>query len=319
MPLPVKDVLDIVAENIRKTGMPVQIPKETVFKWAEGLGMQKGSETVLFTGALYQLTPFITSVVEKLESVEKSKMASVLMKVTKEMGSLTKLIVRPPKEEMEKQYEVLTRIVMLLRRSGNDVGYLYDDDMYSGVLLYDMGLDDEFQEHAKKVFRRFRELGVKNLITVDPHTTHVMRDVYKEFLPNYDLTVKNYLEVLATSEMSPTNTLSEKITIHDPCLYARYSKIIEQPRKLLRDGGINIVEPDRTKELTFCCGGPIESIAPSLAKQISRMRMDELCSKCNNILVMCPICYTNLSRVKPDGVTVEDVSSYLYSIYGGKK
>ncbi|MCS7126199.1 MAG: (Fe-S)-binding protein [Aigarchaeota archaeon] len=313
---PIKEILRIIVENVIRVGMPIPVSRRVVFKWAEGLGLKKNSETILFTGTLYQLVPYITSIVGRLESIEKSKLSSLLMSFgAKLSGIADRLLVRTPRGEIERQYEVLRRIVALLKKTDTRFGYLYEDDMYSGALLYDMGLDNYFREHAEKVYDRLKDLGVETLITVDPHTTYIMKEVYREVLPRYSLKVKNYLEVLSSSDLTPYRIIRKDVTIHDPCYYARYLKIVEEPRKLLRSGGINIIEANRVRELTFCCGGPIESISPTLSRSVALMRMDELSTSCKNIVVMCPICYANLSRVKAVDTNVDDISNYLYSIY----
>ncbi len=35
------------------------------------------------------------------------------------------------------------------------------------------------------------------MITIDPHTTNMLRSVYPKLLPGYDVEIKTYLEVLA--------------------------------------------------------------------------------------------------------------------------
>jgi len=319
MPLPVGYVIKMIANNDKKYGMPVPIPKKNIYKWAEGLGLPKGGNTVLLTGLLYQLTPYINASVKNLESMEEGKYPSsiskLVLKRTGIVAAISKLVLRPPKEELEEQYEVLREIAMLLKKAGIQFGYLYEDDMYSGALLYDMGLDDDFKEHAAMVYNKLKSLGVKTLITIDPHTTYVMKEAYKEIIPAYDLVVKNYLEILAESSINVIKILKEDATLHDSCYYARYLNIIDEPRKLLEKGGVNILEPERNKELTFCCGGPIESITPGLSKHIAQSRMNELSTANKNIILMCPLCYANLSRVKPNDATIKDISRYLHMIY----
>lgn len=315
MPLPIRDVLRMIGSSVKRYGFPVPVPKDVVYRWAYELGLPKGGDTVLFTGGLYQLIPYIDTLVRYLEGLEESRFAA-LLKADWLISVASKLFVRAPKGELEKQYGVLRSVAELLRKAGVQFGYLYEDDMYSGALLYDMGLDDYFKEHAEAVYSKLKSLNVRTLITIDPHTTYLMKEVYGKTLSDYDLKVKNYLEVLANSNIAPTKTLSEAVVLHDPCYYARYLRILDEPRKLLRNGGVGIVEPDRGKELTFCCGGPIESITPRLSKSIAQLRMEELAALGNTIVTMCPICYVCLSRVKPAEVTITDISHYLHAIYG---
>ena len=55
-------------------------------------------------------------------------------------------------------------------------------------------------EHAKRVHAVFKKHGVKTVITIDPHTTNMLRSVYPRVLQGYDVQVRSYLEVLAEKE-----------------------------------------------------------------------------------------------------------------------
>lgn len=68
-----------------------------------------------------------------------------------------------------------------------------------------MGADDIFKKHARKVYFMLKDNGVENLITVEPHTTNMLRSVYPTFIDDYDIHVESYLEVLAEKDMEPVN------------------------------------------------------------------------------------------------------------------
>jgi len=53
----------------------------------------------------------------------------------------------------------------------------------------------------------------------------------------------------------PLKKLSLRVTLHDPCNYARAGGIIEQPRRILRACVTELVEMTPNREDTFCCGG----------------------------------------------------------------
>ncbi len=309
--LEVREILLMMAEETRRRGLPLPVPREALTSWAEGLGLAKSGEVLLYTGALYQLTPYINAFVDYLERLEGSKASGFLLKAARrlKLTGLASAIAKPRVEDVEYSRRVLRAIVSLLRRAGVEVAYNPDVDGYSGVLLYDLGLDDVFKEHALKVYRALKDAGPSTIITVDPHTTHVLRNIYPKYIDGFDLTVKSYLEVLAEKGLRPDNIGGEWV-IHDPCLYARPLGIIDQPRKLLRNAGIRILEPKRSGKMTYCCGGPLESIAPRLSKKIATRRIRELSTVSKNIVTLCPICYANLSRVSRDE-KVRDIALVL--------
>jgi len=315
-------ILDLLSENTRKTGLPVPIPPDEIYKWAEPLSLSREGDVYLFTGALYQLVPYIESLIGYLESMEERGARSRFMmrasRILSAIPKLSKLALRPSKESVENSRRILRSIARLLKSSGVEYAYLYEDDMYSGILLYDMGLEEDFSSHANKVYGRLKARGARKVITVDPHTTHALRDVYPKYIDGYDLEVVNYLELLSgyLGEVAGEQESKGSVVIHDPCYYARFDNIIEQPRNLLRLAGYTPVDPRRSRELTYCCGGPIEALSPRLSARIARTRLEELSSKGSLVVTLCPICYSNLSRVKGDGVEVRDIALLLTGLAG---
>ena len=144
---------------------------------------------------------------------------------------------------------MLRDIVGLLRGAGVEFGYLYEDEFYAGALLYDDGLDDAFGEHARRVAAHLKKLGVRRLITVDPHTTNMLRQAYPRFVKDYDIEVQNYLEVLAETHPEATEPVNGEVVVHDSCVYARYENIREQPRELLRAAGLSVREAETIRQV----------------------------------------------------------------------
>ncbi len=305
----VDTVVDIVRRFMRDTGLPVPAPREVLYQWAEPLGIPRTGEVYLYTGGLYQLMPYIHAMVKWLEKVEGGRMGKLALGLGSRLGGVARAIARPDKGLVSYSESVLKSIARHLSSSGVEYAYLYEDDMYSGVILYDLGLEEDFTSHAERVYKRLKDRGVERIITVDPHTTHMMRSIYPRYIDGYSMEVETYIEVLDRMGYK-TQTRGEAV-IHDPCLYARFEGVIEQPRRLLSRSGVEVKEPRRSRRMTYCCGGPIEGLAPTLSKKIARIRMDELRKASRRVIVMCPICYSNLSSVAPGDVEVIDLALAL--------
>jgi len=311
--LDVKSVLRMLAEQVEETGLPVPAPERVVWEWAEGLGLPEDGEVLLFTGALYQLVPYIEEAVRQLERLESSRGAGRLLGVAGRLGGsrLARLVLRPPRERVEWSRRVLRSIVRLLRDAGYRVAYNPRVDAYSGILLYDMGLDSAFRRHAERVARKIMDSGARLVVTVDPHTTHALRTVYPEVLPWFRVEVKSYLELLDEAGYTAPGGQGD-VTIHDPCLYARQEGVLEQPRRLLSRAGYRVVEARRSGRMTYCCGGPLESLAPRLSRRIAEARLAELVEASRRVVTMCPICYSNLSRANKGQAELVDVALLLW-------
>ncbi len=157
--------------------------------------------------------------------------------------------------------------------------------------------------------------NVKNIITVDPHTTNMMRSVYPKLIKEYDITVKSYMEVLLEKGLQPKNKLDQQRTIHDSCVYTRYENVISEQRSLLENAGIAIKEPSDSGKFTYCCGGPVESLFPKKAKEKATQRIEQLKKACPQGVTMCPICLVNLQKAANGEIKLDDISSYLAQAY----
>ena len=83
-----------------------------------------------------------------------------------------------------------------MRATGLDPAYLYESEPYSGVLLYDLGLEEEIAPHVRRVYDLFKRRGIREVITVDPHTTFMLKEIYPAYISHYDIRVRHYLECL---------------------------------------------------------------------------------------------------------------------------
>ena len=216
----------------------------------------------------------------------------------------------------EANHDVLRRIAQLLQQAGVEFGYLYEKELYSGALVYDQGMDDVFRAHARRVAAMFKEHGVQRVITVDPHTTNMLREVYPRFVEGFDVEVESYLDVLARCMPNAQQTLNETIVMHDSCVYARYEGMIDSPRTLLEQAGVTVCEPELSRKSTHCCGGPIESLFPAEAHRIATARVDQLAEAGDTVATMCPICWVNLQQASAGKIKVNDITEALIRAYG---
>ncbi|OAT79426.1 (Fe-S)-binding protein [Desulfotomaculum copahuensis] len=317
MALPTGETIGILADNLRLRNSVLPIPGKNATRWAGGLGIPRGGETVLYTGMMYQLIPYIEAVNKSQEKIEDTWLVNFI-KVGRLMNrviNISGFMGRPSKSLQADYNKMLANIARLLRQAGVEFGYLYEDELYSGALIYDLGMDDVLAAHAQKVYAIFKKYGVKNLITVDPHTTNMLRSVYPALIKGYDLKVKSYLEVLVERDIKPKHSLGAEVAIHDSCVYARYENVLNEQRTLLAGAGVKVSEPPGAGLFTHCCGGPAESLFPKKAKQKARERVEQIKSVAQNGVTMCPICFVNLQKAARGEIKLDDISNYLVRAY----
>lgn len=308
-----RDIIGLIAANVRKTRNPFGAPASRFNTWwrqAGGFSRRPG-DSLLLTGLMYQAIPYIDATTRYLERLEGSRWADYLRYGRYLPGSLTGrgLSFLTSKAARQKFNGILLAICRLLNKSGVDFFYHPEMDFYSGILLYDLGDQEGFVEHARFAARSLKLHGVKRIITVDPHTTYALKELYPKYTGE-SFEVQPYFSLLRLQAPGSGNG-RKPVTIHDPCFYGRYLKLSAGPRQVLQSLGLECVEVRNCGEFTSCCGGPAESVSPALNREILDRRVTELRASGAPVVTMCPICLTNLLKA---GLPAEDLASLAAGI-----
>jgi Fe-S oxidoreductase len=322
----VSEVLSTLKDNIQRTGDPLGMKGVYWTEWAEGLHLPREGDTVLLTARMYQMLPYIMQVTGIVASAKpflsRYGFGPFVSIGNRLIGDkIIRLKALGAKEVKSRSTNALRGIVRALTAVGKSPAYLYEDEPYSGVLLYDLGLDEFIDEHIKKVYRLLKSHNVKRIISVDPHTVFMMREIYPKYIEGFDIEVKHYLEILSGEserlEKSVTKPLRKNLVMHDSCYLTRELGVIDQVRAVLVSLGVNVAEPENTRLDTACCGGPIEYAYQDLTEKISRTRVGELSAISESIVAVCPICLINLSKYEEElGIKVWDVGELLSEALG---
>jgi Fe-S oxidoreductase len=308
-----KDIIDLIATNVRKTRNPFGVPNATLNTWWRDAGgfTRRPGDALLFTGLMYQAIPYIEATTRYLERLEGTRWADYLR-----FGRLSRYVPSflvgqgfawmTTRAEKQKFNGILRSVSRLLKKSGVNFFYNPDMDFYSGILLYDLGDQEGFVEHARFVAKNLRLHKVEKIITVDPHTTYALKELYPRYTGE-SFEVQPYFTMLKPGKMQEGNG-RPPVAIHDPCFYGRYLKLSEGPRRLLDGLGLKYVDVRNCGDLTSCCGGPAESVSPALNREILERRAAELKESGAPVITFCPICLANLIKA---GLPVEDLATLV--------
>jgi Fe-S oxidoreductase len=300
----ISQLREIVVDSLEKSWLPFPLKEDLCESWKKDLQVGPSS-TILYTSCMYHIAPVIEKAVENLEKFGVTKggvMARLASVGTKALGGF---LLRPEEAEVKRADGIVRRIYELLRRAGVEFGLL-DREIYSGALLYELGLVDDFARYARRAAEYFKKHGVRRIITVDPHTQHVLEKIYPKYVEGFDIEVVSYLDLI-----KPGGVSINGFAIHDSCLYARFLGKYERVRQLLA-AGKPVEDPYITgKDTAGCCGGPIESTFPGVAKQIAKARVRDLAKLSRKVVVQCPICYVNLKRASEGEVELYHMAEVL--------
>ncbi|GEM_PF-232333 len=321
----VPEIVRFAADNTTSVGDVLGLGAEQRTRWARGL-LPKGpvDGTVFYAGEMYPVMGYAEGAFRALKRLEGFMDINSLAKagpIMRKLGIYT-VGAKALWGRINERYERgLRDAVYVLKNLGIEVGYLFEDEPPSGVALHTYGLLREFREHAEWVHRRFRELGVKRVITLDPIVATAFRLYYPEFIEGWDVEALHFVEVVAR-EMARRGVrlrLGRKVrvTYHDPCYLARTLGVVDEVRFILsRIDGVEYVEPPRHGVNTGCSGdGGLELTQPPLARKVSYERIDELKGTgAEMVFTSCPACIMML-RTGFDtvgvNVSVEDLASLI--------
>ncbi len=155
--------------------------------------------------------------------------------------------------------DTLMGMACVLHAAG--VSWTIGTDDYDGInygLFYN---DDLLERILKNEIDEVRRLkGKKILIGECGHASRTAKAFCPTYNPGAALPVVNILELTlqlieeGKIELDP-NVITEKVTYHDPCNYARSGWIVEQPRKIIKSFIKNFVEMTPNGKHNLCCGG----------------------------------------------------------------
>ncbi len=214
----------------------------------------------------------------------------------------------------ERGKKIARAVGNLLVKAGVSIGILGDKENCDGNEVRTMGEAGLFQFLAEKNIALFRDLGVKKIITLDPHAFNTFKKDYPALDGEFE--VYHYTQVLAPLIQSgkiPLKELNDKITYHDPCYLGRHNGEYNAPRKILKAiPGIELVEMDRSRENAFCCGGGggnfFTDILGGGEDSPSRIRVREaLDTGAGIIAVACPQC----AKMLDDAVKIEQLDDRI--------
>ena len=196
--------------------------------------------------------------------------------------------------------------------AGIDFGILGPLERDSGHQVRRMGEEGLFQLLVEENMETFKEIRFNRIVTTDPHAFNTLKNDYPETFQVVHYT-QFFADLIDNRKLNPLKQLDKEdiYTYHDPCYLGRHNGIYEAPRKLLRAiPGLNLVEMERSRDRSFCCGGgdvmlwhEIEQEEMRMAEKRIQMAKE---AGANVIVTACPFCYIHFEdAIKTGGMEDE--------------
>ena len=185
--------------------------------------------------------------------------------------------------------------VKVLQHAGVRFGMLGEREGSTGECVRRVGNEMLFQQLATSLVSTLGELGVKRIVTCDPHALNTLRNEYPEFGGRYEVLHHTQLmaELLAQGRIQVGQAL-QRVVFHDPCYLGRHNGEFEAPRAVLRQlCGDAPLEMALSREKAMCCGagGGRMWMEETIGRRINILRVEQaLAVQPQTIATACPYC-----------------------------
>jgi len=208
----------------------------------------------------------------------------------------------------DRNKKVSKSFVRLMNEGGVNFACMGNDEMCCGETARRLGNEYLAQTMIQANIEIWNEFRVKKIITSCPHCYNTLKNEYHQFGGSYEVISHAELIKILISQgrIKPKTQLgfNGAVVYHDSCYLGRYNDIYDTPREIINSvPGINLVEPERLKRTSFCCGagGGRMWMEEDIGERINRMRCDQLLETgAKTFAVACPYCLIMLDDAIKD-------------------
>jgi Fe-S oxidoreductase len=191
--------------------------------------------------------------------------------------------------------KIARAFVEVLREAGIRFAILGAAEPTTGECVRRAGNEMLFQELAARLVETLNGLGVKRIVTCDPHAFNSLRNEYPEFGGRWEVVHHSRLIAdLVASGRIAVQPAFERVLLHDPCYLGRHNGEYEAPRALVaRVSSDTPPEFSLHRERAMCCGagGGRMWMEETIGERINLLRTKQaLALEPRVIATACPYC-----------------------------
>ncbi|MGB9721419.1 MAG: (Fe-S)-binding protein [bacterium] len=192
---------------------------------------------------------------------------------------------------------VARSIAQLFQKAGLGFGIASEGESCCGEAVRRAGGEKVFQQLFNNNLKAFKDLKVKNTITISPHCYTIFNTEYKSHYSNlqpYHYT-QILFELIKIGRIKPKKPFNKVVVYHDPCTLGRQSGIYEEPREILKSiPDLKLVEvPFFNRKNSVCCGAGSMGLWREYANEerLVNLRLKQLLATGAEVIaVACPYC-----------------------------
>ena len=183
----------------------------------------------------------------------------------------------------------------VLGAAGVKVGILGAGEPTTGECVRRLGNEMLFQPLAQALVATLNGLGVKRIVTTDPHAYNALANEYPAFGGHWEVLHHTQLlrRLIDDGRLAPA-AVHDRVVFHDPCYLGRHNGEYEAPRAVLaRVTRTPLVDLPLAREKAMCCGagGGRMWMEESIGKRINVLRTEQALAADPGIIATgCPYC-----------------------------
>ena len=204
--------------------------------------------------------------------------------------------------------KIARAFVQVLREAGVSFGILGAREPTTGECVRRVGNEMLFQQLAATLVETFNEVGVRRIVTCDPHAYNSLRNEYPAFGGHWEVVHHTQLMARLLDEgriaVQPT---FERVMLHDPCYLGRHNGEYEAPRSVLRRLTRDApLEFPLNRQKAMCCGagGGRMWMEEHIGTRINVTRVEQALPQNPGVIATaCPYCAVMVG----DGLKAKDL------------
>jgi Fe-S oxidoreductase len=200
----------------------------------------------------------------------------------------------------QKGQNIARSFAKILNKANVNFAVLGNSESCTGDSARRAGNEYLFNMMAENNVETLNGAGVKKIVTTCPHCMHTLKNEYPQFGGKYEVVHHTQFidDLVSTKKLKLKNGDKTKVSFHDPCYLGRHNQVYDEPRSVLSGTGMDVVEMDRNKNRSFCCGAGggnmwKEEEHGELAVRQARYKEAQQ-TGCDVVGTGCPFCMTML-------------------------
>jgi Fe-S oxidoreductase len=175
--------------------------------------------------------------------------------------------------------EIARAAVKILNHLGIEPQVLAEERCCGHDQIWEGDLET-FQTLAGLNLERIKQSGASQIVTTCPECARTLRLDYPKLVGDHGLEILHLTQLLSRNasalELTTRNVNSPpRVTYQDACRLSRHLGIYDEPRELIKRAGLELIEMERTRHSSLCCGTSGWTACGSVSKNIQIERLKE--------------------------------------------